>query len=74
MSNIAPTFRFYVLDLATGTETQLTETHSIDDQMEWLDDTHLLYGLSTDVWVVPADGTGVPEMYLEGALSPAVVR
>ena len=37
------TWRFTVLDLATGTETPLAETRSVDDQLAWLDDAHLLY-------------------------------
>src|SRR4051794_33519524 len=39
----ARTWRFHVLDLATGKETPLAETRSVDDQLEWLDDGHLLY-------------------------------
>jgi hypothetical protein len=69
------TWRLHVLDLASGKETALAETRSIDDQVEWLDDRRILYGTSAgDVWVVPADGTGAPATYLAGALSPAVLR
>lgn len=50
------------------------ETRSVDDQAEWLDDETVLYGLAGDVWRVPADGRGSPELYLEDALSPAVAR
>jgi hypothetical protein len=68
-------WRLHVLDLASGKETPLAETRSIDDQVEWLDDRRILYGTSAgDVWVVPADGTGAPATYLTGALSPAVLR
>ena len=74
VSNIGPTFRFHVLDLATMIETPLAETTSIDDQMEWLDDQHLLYGLAADTWVVPADGTGTPSLFLPNGLSASVVR
>ena len=53
-------WRLHVLDLATGRETPLAETRSVDDQVEWLDDDRILYGLISDVWVVRADGRGQP--------------
>lgn len=68
------TWRFHVLDLASGTETPLAETRSVDDQLEWLDDGHLLYGEGGAIWTVPADGTGAARRYLARADSPAVVR
>jgi hypothetical protein len=74
VSSIGPTYRFNVLDLATKIETPLAEATSIDDQMEWLDDQHLLYGLAADTWVVPADGTGAPILFVPNGLSPSVVR
>ncbi|WP_270887409.1 TolB family protein [Pedococcus sp. 5OH_020] len=75
-------WRLAVLDLATGKETQLTETHSVDDQVEWLDEGHILYGLpgqgtkvaETDVWALPVDGRGQPRLLIQKAWSPAVVR
>jgi hypothetical protein len=67
-------WRFHVLDLATLKETPLAEKRGIDDQVEWLDDNHILYGFSPDIWVVPADGSGSPRKFLSRALSPAVVR
>jgi hypothetical protein len=74
-------WRLAVYDLRTGAETLLAETRSVDDQAEWLDDEHVLYGLprgeegtaSTDVWVVPADGTGSPAVLIPDAWSPAVL-
>ena len=68
------TWRFYVLDLKSMKDTPLAEPRSVDDQVEWLDDAHVLYGAETSVWVLPADGSGRPQEYLAGALSPAVVR
>jgi WD40 repeat protein len=62
-----------VLDLATMRETPLAETRSVDDQAEWLDDGHVLYGLAGDIWQVRADGRGRPTTFLPDALSPAVV-
>jgi hypothetical protein len=75
-------WRIAVLDLATGAETVLAEERSVDDQVVWLDDEHILYGMartgeqeaSADVWVVAADGSGQPRVFLTDAWSPAVVR
>ncbi|MCJ1683268.1 hypothetical protein [Rathayibacter sp. VKM Ac-2928] len=76
-----PDWRIAVLDLASGVETVLPEERSVDDQVVWLDEGTLLYGLprkgvagDTDVWSIPADGSGEPELYLEHAWSPSVVR
>lgn len=67
-------WRLTVLDLRTMRETPLAETRSVDDQAEWLDHDHVLYGEAGQVWVVPADGSGAPRRYIEGADSPTVVR
>jgi hypothetical protein len=67
-------WRLHVLDLATMQETALAEERSVDDQVEWLDEDHILYGLSPDTWMVAADGGGAPRKFLSKALSPAVVR
>jgi hypothetical protein len=63
------TWRLHVLDLASGRETALAETRSVDDQVEWLDDERIMYGLAGDVWVVPADGGGKPRVYIPDALA-----
>ncbi|WP_127500648.1 hypothetical protein [Actinoplanes solisilvae] len=76
-------WRLAVYDLRTGVETVLAETRSVDDQAEWLDDTTVLYSLArtsdagastSDVWAVPADGSGEPRVLVPDAWSPAVVR
>ncbi|MFC4069667.1 hypothetical protein [Actinoplanes subglobosus] len=75
-------WRLAVYDLRSGQETVLSETRSVDDQVEWLDDSTVIYGLprddetsaSSDVWAVPADGTGEPKVLVSDAWSPAVVR
>ena len=67
-------WRLSVLELASGRKPRLTETRSVDDQVEWLDGGRILYGLNGDLWVVPADGRGQPRIYRHDALSPAVVR
>jgi len=77
------TWHLTVLDLKTGVETPLGENRSVDDQVEWLDNDHILYALSesekgssasTDVWVLPATANGTPQILLKGGFSPSVVR
>jgi hypothetical protein len=70
-----------VYDIVTGEVALLPESRSIDDQIEWLDDETILYGMprdgavgDSDVWSLAADGSGEPEIYLEHAWSPSVVR
>ena len=67
-------WRLTVLDLATLRETPLAELRSVDDQAEWLDDEHVLYGIDDEIEVVRADGGGRPGRFAAGAGSPAVVR
>jgi hypothetical protein len=75
-------WKLAVLDLATGVQTVLPESRSVDDQAEWLDDDHVLYALSregseattSDVWVMAADGSSAPQVFIPQASSPAVVR
>jgi hypothetical protein len=74
-------WRLAVLDLASGREWGLSESRSADDQVEWLDDRNVLYGLPaapsgtvvTNVWVAPADGSGSPRLLVPSAASPVVV-
>jgi hypothetical protein len=78
------TWQLHLFDLATRTATPLSaETRSVDDQVEWLDDAHLLYALAesgparttaTDIWVLPVDGHSPPRIFMPQAYSPAVVR
>jgi hypothetical protein len=44
----------------------------VDDQLAWLDDGHLLYSDGDRTWVVNADGSGRPRVWLPGADSPTV--
>jgi WD40-like Beta Propeller Repeat len=74
-------WRVAVLDLATLHARTLAETRNVDDQVEWLDDDTVVYGLPEsqsspvmDVWRVAAAGGGKPQRLLTGAWSPAVVR
>jgi hypothetical protein len=70
-----------VLDLRSGQETVLGERRSVDDQVEWLDDAHLLYGLarsgqpgSSDVWEISTASHKAPRRVISDASSPSVVR
>jgi hypothetical protein len=70
-----------VLDLSTMKEIELAEKENIDDQVEWLDTQHILYQkVENDppkwisVFVVPADGSGTPKLFIPNATSPVVVR
>jgi hypothetical protein len=67
-------WRFHVLDLETGKDTALEETRSVDDQIAWLDDTTLAYGVDEEVMEVPADGSAAPRVLLTGATNPNRVR
>jgi hypothetical protein len=67
-------WRLYVLDLKTLKRHPLAETGSVDDQVEWLDDDTVLYWRGTDIWKVPADGSGTPVRFVRRASSPTVVR
>ncbi|MFF4880296.1 hypothetical protein [Micromonospora sp. NPDC000668] len=75
-------WRIAVYDLATARSTILSEQRSVDDQIEWLDDRRVIYGLprsgegpsTSDLWVVRADGGGIAELFIRDAWSPAVVR
>ncbi|HVW32971.1 MAG TPA: hypothetical protein VHL53_10570 [Acidimicrobiia bacterium] len=75
----APTWRLAVLDLATLADHPLAETHDIDDQAEWLDNSTVTYAVDTGVgapstWAVPADGSGAPRLLVADADSPSVAR
>jgi hypothetical protein len=64
-----------VLDLRTMAETPLAERRSIDDQVAWLSNGTLLYAVAreggSDLWSVPADGSGTPALKIKDAVSPA---
>lgn len=67
-------WRLFVLDLRTMRATRLAGDDPIDDQAEWLDDDHVVYGIDNVLWQVRADGTGRPTKLLTHAYSPAVDR
>ena len=63
-------WRLRVLDVATLEDHEVAESRSIDDQVEWLDDETLAYSDETNVYTVPADGSGEPKLLLRHATSP----
>jgi hypothetical protein len=71
---VSDAWQLQVLELRTMKETPIPGTRGLDDQVEWLDDGRILYGLDADLWVVRSDGSGRPAKFLTRALSPAVVR
>jgi hypothetical protein len=76
-------WRLTMLDLRDGLERSLGESRSVDDQVEWLDNNHVLYGLSSgnvllgasaDIWLLSTETNAAPQLFLKGAFSPAVFR
>ena len=75
-------WRFYVLDLDTMTERPVVgETRSIDDQIEWFDDAHVLYATTRssqsaifDVWMASVEGDAPATRFLDMADSPVLAR
>ena len=69
-----------VLDLSTMAERPLwNEARSVDDQVDWLDEQHILYSLTgsetgADVWVLSVDSHEPARPFVHAAHSPAVVR
>ncbi|SEI57990.1 WD40-like Beta Propeller Repeat [Arthrobacter sp. yr096] len=78
---LAAHWKVAVLDLATGQETVLSEKRSVDDQIEWLDDHNLLYGLAdeavegdSNIWKLGTEAASQPSLFIAHAWSPSVVR
>lgn len=74
----------HVLDTQTWNEAPLTaETRHVDDQVEWLDDTHVLYAVvdpgktpeaALNLWLTSITDGGPPRLFVRGATSPSIVR
>lgn len=68
-------WRLYVLNLRTMKETATAEHRNIDDQALWADNSTLDYALpgdyGSDLWTVPADGTGTARLLMRSAVAPA---
>jgi hypothetical protein len=74
-------WRLAVLELSTmATHVIEGERRSVDDQVEWLDDRHIVYALpdegsgngGTSIWKADIL-TGVASLWAEGAYSPSIV-
>jgi hypothetical protein len=63
-----------VLDLATLKAHRVAEKRSIDDQVEWLNDETLVYSNGTNVYTVPADGSGEVKLLIRDADSPVRIE
>lgn len=70
-----------LLELATGKETVIPLPQGFDDQLEWLDEDTLLFGMprqgsvgDSDVYSIEAVAQAVPQLFIEHAWSPSVVR
>jgi hypothetical protein len=68
-----------VLELSTWMDRNLPHgDRSIDDQVEWLDDHHVVYhdgdGAGTSLWRLAVDGTRGPEILVRNGYSAAVQR
>ncbi|MFI2188538.1 TolB family protein [Streptomyces sioyaensis] len=70
-------WRLYVLDLRTMAETATAEHSNVDDQAVWATGTTLVYAMpgksGTDLWTVPADGSGTPQRLASAASAPAFI-
>ena len=77
----AVSWHLAVLDLATGRRQNLAERRSVDDQVSWLGNDTVVYGLprtstgsaETNLWSIPADGSGKPAPWIIRAWSPSIV-
>ncbi len=74
-----PTWQPAVLDLTTLKDHALSETRTVDDQIEWLDNATVAYSVDTgigapSIYAASADGTGAPRLLVADADSPSVSR
>jgi hypothetical protein len=74
-----PTWQPAVLDLSTLKDHPLAEARSVDDQIEWLDHSTVVYAVDTgigapSIYAAAADGTGAPRLLVADADSPSVSR
>jgi hypothetical protein len=77
-------WRLHVLDVETLADRPVAgETKNIDDQPEWLDDDHVVYGyvaaaglphVAANIWVAAIRGAEPSRIFVRSAVSPVVVR
>lgn len=75
-------FQLVAINTQTGERRDLAETRSVDDQVEWIDDNTIVYGLpnpdagtvgqpALDIWVLNVNDGSAPRLLLAFADSPA---
>ena len=75
-------FQLVAINAATGERRDLNEARSVDDQVEWVDDNTIVYGLpnpdagttgqpALDIWVLNVNDGSAPRLLLPFADSPA---
>lgn len=75
-------FQLVAINTETGARRDLAETRSVDDQVEWIDDNTIVYGLvnpeggtvgqpAFDIWVLNVNDGSEPRLLLPFADSPA---
>jgi hypothetical protein len=74
-----PTWQPAVMDITTLKDHPLGETRTVDDQIEWLDNSTVAYSVDTgigapSIYAAAADGTGAPRLLVADADSPSVSR
>lgn len=71
-------WRLYVLGLRRMSQTATAEQRNIGDQAVWADDSTLVHALpgdyGSDLWIVPADGTGAARRLMTSAVAPDCPR
>jgi Tol biopolymer transport system component len=72
-------WQLWLFDLQTGEERALSrESRNLDDQVDWLDDRHVIYQLvgtgGANVWSIETSGGAAPRLFVERAFSPSVIR
>lgn len=76
-------FQLVAIDVETGARRDLGETRSVDDQIEWVDDDTIVYGLPNDaegtaaqpvfdIWALDVTPGAEPRLLVPFADSPAV--
>ena len=76
-------FQLVAIDTATGARRDLAESRSVEDQVEFLDNSTIIYGLPNeaegteaqpawDVWALNLNG-GAPQLIIPFADSPAAI-
>ena len=75
-------FQLIAIDVETGARRDLVESRSVDDQVEWIDDSTIVYGVANeeggttaqpalDIWVLNIDDGSEPRLLIPFADSPA---